>query len=174
MPDYRDGEEAVVINREATLLDTGVLVARFSKAEPDENKKYHAEFVMENPDAYDLGPQWIVPSVVLVEAWGWMSGSKYKDRDGQQAMMSWLRDPGNRVSVVRCSSAFARTHQLVTTHGIDVVDAFIFDLAVTVSRECSLSPFLRIATFDTRDLTRLRIAENQDVRVFDMNSLHSV
>lgn len=171
MPDYLDGAVSVPLNREATLLDTGVLVARFSSGEPSETKKVHAEFVLENPDEYDLGPEWIVPTAVLVEAWGWMSGAKYKDKVGQQRMLAWIRDPANRVKVFRYSSDFRRADELVRNHHVDVVDALIFDLALTVSNQCRLSPALRIATFDTRDITVLRGSNHRVVRVFDMNSL---
>jgi predicted nucleic acid-binding protein len=171
---YLDGAEIVAINRAATLLDTNVLVAAFSRKERDTPNGEVARFVLAHPDAVDLGPEWLVPTVVLVEAWGLLHSERFKDREGAREMLAWALDTTSRVVVFRYSSDPKRVHELISTYGVDLVDAILFDLALRITNMCTLSPPLPIATADTSDFTILRIREKAYFPIFDMRSQNMV
>jgi len=70
MPEYKIAETVLDIARNAILLDTNVLVEAFSEQDNSARQEY-AEYFFDQ-----LERPLLVPTVVLVEAWGVLVGSK--------------------------------------------------------------------------------------------------
>jgi predicted nucleic acid-binding protein len=172
MPLYTDGGLKIELSRAAVMLDTNVLVAAFSPAEG--SRHGDAIGLLENPEMYHV-KQWLVPSVVVVEAWGMLRRDKGSDAALQ--MLRWLNDPGN--PVVFCRYAVDQFQQdgkqtvasIVDSEKVDIVDAILMAVGEEVSAQCDLTPPLAIATFDYRDFPRLRRSLGARVRIFDMRIL---
>src|SRR4051794_20270653 len=96
MPIYTDGGHGIEINRAVTMIDANVLIAAFS---PGEGRR-HSDAIgfIENPGYWDIA-QWLVPTVVVVEAWGMLT--KQGDQRAGLEMLRWLEDPGNPVTFCR-------------------------------------------------------------------------
>ncbi len=113
-------------------------------------------------------------SVVVVEAWGLIVGSR-RNRTAGVELLTWLNSPGRAILVPPPSAEVKRTQQLVNALGIDCVDAMLAELATNITRLCDLKPSLEIATFDTRDFLRMSTArDGVQLRVYDMRSLDTV
>lgn len=169
MPTYVDGGRDLELSRAAVMLDTNVLVAAFS---PAEGSRHHdAIGFLENPGYFGFN-QWLVPSVVVVEAWGMLT--KDRGREAGLEMLRWLNDPGNPVVFCRYATDYFQrdpslnTSAIVSSERVDVVDAVLVIVAEEVSLQCDLSPPLAVATFDQRDFPRLRRSLGARVRIFNM------
>ena len=161
MPQYQVDGSVVEIARNSLLLDTSVLVAAFYDREEDERRET-AQFLLQE-DSFSL----LVPTVVVVEAWGSIVGSK-KDFRGGYELLGWLTNPGQVTVVPPHKASMESTHHLVKLMEIDVVDAMVTELAEDISESCDLQPELGVATFDARDFLKLKR------RYYDMRSLDYV
>ncbi len=164
MPEYRTAETVLDIARDAVLLDTGVLVAAFSPRESPGRKDY-AEYYLETLKAPPL-----VPSVVIVEAWGMIVGS-HKAHSAGLDLLTWLNSPG-RAAIVRPHRPDVQgTQQLIHgLTGIDCVDAMLVELAADITEHCNLQPRLPIATFDPSDFVAMSRKHGVRLRIVDMRS----
>lgn len=167
MPEYEIPASILDITRDTILLDTNVLVAAFM-ANEDERRQEIARVVV-HEDATPL----LIPSVVVVEAWGLMVGSR-KDRLGGMAFLHWLNTPGRATVVPPHRTEFTETRRLMDALRVDCVDAMLAELATDITERLSLRPELPIATFDTGDFTRL--SGNRELRfsIFDMKTFELV
>lgn len=162
MPDYLIDETVIEISRRSTLVDTNILVAAFCREEEIGRQEY-AQSLLHQGDE-----QILVAYEVMVEAWGVMVG-KNKDRGAGCTMLRWINDVGQPVVVIPPAHRreIGRTRELVEALGVDCVDAMLADLATDISRVCDLRPTIAIATFDTRDFTRLAKSFGVTLRVRD-------
>jgi hypothetical protein len=167
MPSYVDPQQRFEINREATMLDSGVLIAAFSVSARDSIVADNAKFFLDNPQELGASDQWLVPSAVLVEAWGFIRG-RDRDQPGALNMLAWVV---SEADVLRCSASPSEIESLANEYRVDVVDAYVFWLAGAVNEQCGLAPPLRVATLDTADFTRLWAAGNVGLRIFDIEHL---
>jgi len=164
MPEYRIAETVLDIARNAILLDTNVLVEAFSAQDNFERQEYADLFL-----GQIKGPL-LVPSVVLVEAWGLLVGSR-KMRPAGLDLLTWVERPGRAIIVPPHRADVQRTQQIARSWSVDCVDAMLVELATDITDRCGLSPSLPIATYDTRDFTRMSLIKGElRFRVFDMNS----
>lgn len=154
------------------MIDANVLIAAFSPSEVQR----HSDSLgfIENPELFGID-QWLVPIVVIVEAWGMLL--KREGRAAGLRMLAWLDDPGNPVALCRYASGHMEsdlgktTEIVVRNHHVDVVDAILIAVADKVTAECVLIPHLQVATYDLRDFPRLRRDLRARVSIFDMNSM---
>jgi predicted nucleic acid-binding protein len=145
------------------LLDTNVLAARFHGGDA------HHEDTTVFLDEWDF--QWLVPSFVVVEAWGLVVGS-WKNRDGGRALLSWLNTPGKAVILPRHDEPLLGVEELIgRIHRLDCVDAMLAELADDITTKCALTPNLRIATFDAVDYYSIKAQRNLKLTVYDVRSL---
>lgn len=163
MPDYRIDETVLNVARNAMLLDSNVLFAAFYPQE-DSGRRDYARFILEEYDRPLL-----VPSVVVVESWGMLVGSRGSFPAGLE-LLAWLNSPGRAIIVPPPRAAVQGTEQLIRALHVDCVDAMLAELATHITDRCDLRPALPIATFDTRDFTRLAQAPGLRLSVFDMRS----
>lgn len=164
MPEYRTQEAILDIARNAMLIDTNVLIAAFCPDE-DPGRQELAQYMLHQQDERPL----LVPSAVVVEAWGLLVGSRRHHSAGLELLL-WLNSP-NRATIVPPHPLDVQvTHALVAGLHIDCVDAMLAELATHITVCCELQPALRIATFDTRDFTRMLAAQELRFTVFDMRS----
>lgn len=164
MPQYRIIETVHEIAQGAVLLDTGVLVAAFSPSESQGRTDY-AEFYLEHVDVSLL-----VPSMVIVEAWGVIVG-----RDGARSrgldLLTWLNRPGRATVMYANSHDIDRAQRLLRgLPRIDVVDAMLVELATDITEACGLHHALPIATFDPSDFVNMSRKHRIRLRVVDMRS----
>lgn len=165
MPEYRMEHHTLnIIQAQTMLLDTNVLVAAFYEREAMGRREY-AWYILEQSDRPLL-----IPTVVVVEAWGMLVGS-LGDYDGAIQLLTWLNQPGRATIVSTIQGDLLFTQQLIQGIRIDCVDAMLAELATSISESCDLRPALTIATFDTRDFTRMRRSHGLRLSIFDMNSL---
>ncbi len=164
MPEYQIAETVLDIARNAVLLDTNVLVEAFSEQENSGRQEYADLFL-----AQIEGPL-LVPTVVLVEAWGILVGSR-KARPAGLDLLTWLNRPGRATIVPPHRADVQGTQQIIGGLDVDCVDAMLVELATDITERCNLRPPLVIATFDTRDFTRMSLRHGLRFRVFDMRSL---
>lgn len=168
MPVFRIDEVAINVSRDALLLDTNVLVAAFLPNE-EQSRKDYALFVLEEYDRPLL-----VPSVVVVEAWGVLVG-RNKELGAGYALLTWLNSPSSGATLVPPPRGdVIRTQQLVESKRIDCVDAMLAEMATQITVFCGLNPFLEIATFDTSDFLKMTVRDGVQLRVFDMRTLDTV
>jgi predicted nucleic acid-binding protein len=165
MPDFRIAEKVIDISRNAMLVDTNVLVAAFWPGETP-GRRDNAQFVLNEYDRPLL-----IPSAVIVEAWGMIVGAK---RGSGDALLTWLNLPGRATIVPTYKQDVIEPHRLVTGYGIDAVDAMLVELATEMSDQCSLTPWMKIATFDTRDFLRLFGRPGLRMSLFNMLELHDL
>jgi len=164
MPEYKIAETVLDIARNAILLDTNVLVEAFSEQDNSARQEY-AEYFFDQ-----LERPLLVPTVVLVEAWGVLVGSK-KVRLAGLDLLTWVNLPGRATIVPPYRTDVGGTQQLAEDLSVDCVDAMLVELAHDITERCGLRPPLPIATYDTRDFTRMfRRKGDLRFRVFDMRS----
>lgn len=168
MPLYRIDEVAINVSRDALLLDTNVLMAAFLPNE-EESRKDYARFVLE-----DAERPLLVPSVVVVEAWGVLVGSN-KELGAGRDLLTWLNSPSSGATLVPPPHGdVVRTQQLVESKRIDCVDAMLAEMATDITEVCGLNPFLEIATFDARDFLRMTVRDGVQLRILDMRTFETV
>ncbi len=164
MPEYKIAEMVLDIARNAILLDTNVLVEAFSEQNNSARQEYADLFLGQIE-----GPL-LVPSVVLVEAWGLLVGSRGMRLAGLD-LLTWVERPGRAIIVPPYRADVQRTQQIARDWRGDCVDAMLVELATDITDRCGLSPSLPIATYDTRDFTRMSLKRGElRFRVFDMRS----
>ncbi len=163
MPEYQIAQTVLNIARNAVLLDTNVLVEAFSLQDNSGRQEY-AELVLE-----DLEGPLLVPTVVLVEAWGLLVG-RNKARPAALDLLTWLNLPGRATIVPPHRADVQRTQQIIGDLVVDCVDAMLVELATDITERCDLRPTLLIATFDTRDFTHMSRKRDLRFRIFDMRS----
>lgn len=164
MPDYRINETILEVVSNALLIDTNVLVAAFSPKE-DSGRREYAQFILN-----DAGLPLLVPSVVVVEAWGLIVGSHRAWPAGID-LLRWLSNPGAVTIVPPHRAELHRTRQLIDGLCIDCVDAMIAELAVDIAMNCNLSDSPRIATFDASDYQKISQKHGLRLHILDMRSL---
>lgn len=167
MPEYRIEETVLSVPRDAMLVDTGVLVAAFDPRE-DAGRQEYARFVLD-----DYGRPLLVPSVVVVEAWGMLVGSRGARSAGLE-LLTWLNRPGRATIVPPYRAEVLATQDLIERLLIDIVDALLVELATSITERCALRPALPIATFDTRDFLGMLGKHGLRLSIYDMHTLEEV
>ena len=159
MPTYVLDEYRADIPRNAVLVDTNILSARFLPRD---------DFHIEASYFLDTVPSILVPLCVIGEAWG-IVNSRARSAAPAIEMLRWVSTPGT-VTVVRDDEHLSsRSNELCSNLGIDYVDAMLMLLADKLSREC-LGRRIKIATLDTRDFYRLMRARTHQFELCDMRS----
>jgi predicted nucleic acid-binding protein len=149
------------ISRKALLLDTNVLIDAFGSGDSD--AAVAAKLLIDESDF-----QLLVPSMVLVEAWGMLA------RDGWERaweMIAWVVNPGSNVLVLERRGDLRAELPVQRVLHLDHVDAAIAVLATEVTRSCQFSPPLSVATRDFRHFTRVVAAEGVELQLFDYTQL---
>lgn len=126
------------------FLDTCVLIAAYCPAD-----QYHG-------DAEDFLLQetpFLVPYVVLAEAWGLLVGSRKQLALGVR-MIESLKSRPNVQFVPIPSGLLDQSHRLCDNYAIDLVDAFLICIASFSKRVLKLKKPIPIATYDTRDFCK--------------------
>ncbi len=167
MPLYKTAETTIDIARNSLLLDTNVLVAAFYSRE-DAGRQEYAKYVLD-----DLDRPLLVPTVVVVEAWGMLVGSR-KETNSGTALLAWLNSPGRATIVPPQHAGVKRTQELVEAKRIDCVDAMLAELATDITQYCGLKPSLEIATFDTRDFLQMTRKDGLQISLLDMRTLDTI
>jgi len=166
MPTYRTESCEVDVRRDLLLLDTGLLVAKFL---PEDRKHDDAETFLE---LYGEERQLAVPIPVVIEAWGFLVGSR-KRWDCGMELLSWVSNPGNAIVLLSQNiDDFDDVRCLSRLIHVDYIDASLSCLANDVTMQCGMSPHASVATFDTGDFMRCRAKWGLRFRIFDLNSLH--
>jgi predicted nucleic acid-binding protein len=165
VPQYAVDLGAFDIPRNAVVIDTNVLCARFLPGDD-----CHANAVLYLEEEPDYFP--IVLSAVVVETWGMIVGSR-KAWDCGLELLDWLGQPGRVLVVPHNSELLERarglTREFSTRNGgIDLVDAMLACFAGELSDKCSFRPPVPIMTTDTSDF--LRMYEKQPVRLLDLRT----
>jgi len=141
------------------ILDTNVLIARFDNSEP------LSEQIEMFLDAQDF--QWLVPSIVVVESWGILVG-KLRRRKAGRALLTWLNTPGKATILPRHDEPLIGVADIVSKSvTVDCVDAMLAELADDMTKQCSLSPPMRIGTFDVGDYYTIRTQRGLRLTVYD-------
>lgn len=145
------------------LLDTNVLVSRF---DPRDSNNEHTTVFLDTIE-YQL----LVASVVVVEAWGMLVSRKVSG--GGRALLTWLNTPGRAMILPRHDEPLQSVGQLVNESSrLDCVDAMLAELADDITRQCSLIPALRIATYDVVDYFTIKsIRKDLRLTVYDVGNL---
>jgi predicted nucleic acid-binding protein len=130
------------------LLDSCVLIGAYH---PED--QYHE-------DAMDFMLQdepFLVPYVVLGEAWGMLVGSRKRLEYGIK-MINSLRERPNTQFVPVWSDLLNKSRDLCAKHRIDLVDASLMCLSSFLRKTLKLKSPIPIATYDTRDFCRCHSA----------------
>ncbi len=143
MPLIRLPEEdaAIDIPRDSMLLDSCVLISAFF---PDD--QYHddaQDFVMRE---YTF----VVPYVVVQEAWGMLVRAKRQRRRYGLSMLRWVAESSNVILLPGWSELLQSSKKSCEDLGIDFVDAFLMGLASRVTDTFRGGGPAVIATYDTR------------------------
>jgi predicted nucleic acid-binding protein len=163
VPDYVIAETVLDIARNALLLDTNVLIAAFLSGE-DASRQEYARYVLD-----DFERPLLVPSAVIIEAWGFIVGGR-GDASAGYDLLTWLNSPGRATIVPTHRSDVQETQRLIGALAVDCVDAMLAELATNISERLELKPALPIATFDTRDFGRMTRKLGLRLSIFDMRS----
>jgi predicted nucleic acid-binding protein len=167
MPDYQIAETVLNIARNAVLLDTNVLVEAFSSSDNSGRQEYAELFLAE------IEAPLLVPTVVLIEAWGLLVGRNRAWPAGLD-LLTWLNRPGQATIVPPYHKDMQRTQRNVESWYVDIVDAMLVELATDITERCDLRPPLLIATFDTSDFTRMAGKPDLRFRIYDMRSREEI
>ena len=167
MPEYQLNHMVVDIARDALLLDTNVLVAAFNPSEDDGNKD-NAKYILDEHEQ-----QLLVPTVVVVEAWGFLVGRSRNWSAGFE-MFTWLNSPGRATIVPANQNELDKTQRLMSALSLDCVDAMLAELATNITQSCGLTPPLTIATFDTRDFLKMTKNYGLELAIFDMRTFETL
>jgi predicted nucleic acid-binding protein len=162
VPFYEIDANKIDISRNAILIDTNVLIAAFL---PDEPRHAEARYFLD-----EFQHQWLIPTAVVVETWGWIVGKRGNWQAGYR-FLAWLTTPGKEVVVLPQHSELAQERAIVEGLQLDCVDAMIVNLATKISIQCALEHPLPVATFDTRDFFRLGGRRDIRLRVYDLKEL---
>ena len=163
MPTYTISTYERNIPRDAVILDTNVLVAAFCPR--DQHHEDARWFIDEWPDPL------FVPVAVLIEAWGMIVGSNNYWQGGIE-LLTWLGTPGRAELLPQDTTRFDHASDMINSIHVDCVDALISQFADDISRQCGFSRHIRIATYDTGDVTKCRDRYNLQLIVLDMRSFH--
>jgi predicted nucleic acid-binding protein len=161
VPLYQIPNIEIDISRAALLLDTNVLVARFYPK--DQWHENASEFIDEWDDPF------VVPIGVLIEAWGWLVGSR-KHREGGEQLLTWVADPGTASLMPQETHYFGEAHDLIKAVYVDCVDALLSCLGNNISRTSFLDTDIVIATYDTQDIYKCRQRGGLRVQILDLRS----
>ena len=172
MPIFQDCGGEIAVSRASMLLDTGVFLNAFARTNISAEEREYALFMLNNPSDFHVD-QWLVPSAVIVEAWGHLSSSKFRDTGGvgQKTLMEFVQSVTNAIDVIRCTDDVGEIGEIVKEHRVDVVDAILARLAERISEQCELKPGIRIATLDTSDFHKLKQEMGAAFRVFNARTL---
>lgn len=175
MPDYCIAERMLDIRRDAVLVDTNVLVRAFAEYTKEDQNGNTVSAIKEGERDYarfliyeDVRPLFVSISVI-VEAWGMIVG-KLGDRQAGREMFLWLNSPGQVTILPYPRSTVGEARRLMELLSVDCVDAMLADMATDITNACGLRPALSIATFDTRDFTRMSAKHGLNLRILDMHS----
>jgi len=164
MPGWLVRERVYDLPRDIALLDTNVLIAL---ADPRDGRHEHTVA------ALDLGEyRWVVTHASLLEAWNLLVG-RQKRKDLAYNLMSWVLTPGHAILVGDAIEPVSLAHEYSQRFGIDLVDASLLDLADRMSRECSITPAVHVATYDTKDFLRLFGPSGLYFNLYDMKDTSS-
>ena len=158
---YSVDRREVAIARRAIILDTNVTYAAFW---PEDSRHEASQFIIE------IGDQLILTEAVIIETWGMLVG-RGRRWDRGLAFLGWVNNPGSGVLVVQRGEQFSSIRELSNALRVDCVDAILLFLADHVSQSCALDPPIRVATFDTSDFFRCRVARGFKMTLLDMNTL---
>ncbi|MFN8541022.1 MAG: PIN domain-containing protein [Thermomicrobiales bacterium] len=167
MPTYLLAEKNLHISRDAVLIDTNVLVAAFSPKEPTSRKDY-AKYVLE--EEYSLV---LIPSVVVVEAWGLIVG-RDNARSAGIKMLTWLHETSRVLIVPSHQSSIELVQQVADAFFVDCVDAILAEFATEITNLCGLKPWIPIVTYDSGDFTKMFLQPDLRFSIFDMNTLEPI
>jgi predicted nucleic acid-binding protein len=151
----------VEVARTAVVLDTNVLVGAFC---PDDQHHEYCRLI------FDMDDQFLVPIPVLVEAWGMLVG-KLRRWDYGTNLLNWIVNPGSNVVVLHDPKEVQEIDSLIREVHVDCVDALLAYLAHSLSEKCRLKPPIRVATLDTSDLLKCRIARTLRLILVDLRTL---
>ena len=157
MPSYAIAPANIPVDETTDLVDTCVLVARFS-AEAERSDIALAYLDNTRP---------VVLVSVLVEAWGLLVGRDRRPDFGNE-LLEWASSPGNAILLEDATSELCRCQGLTHKLHIDLVDALLICHAAHITRECELVRPMRIVTFDTRDLSICWRFLQKGFRVYDL------
>jgi hypothetical protein len=135
------------VNRRAVMVDTGPIVALFAPS--DAWEVYASNFFEE----YRSRPL-LVPTCVVVEAWGCIVAGKNSRIEFGLKMLQWVLSGG--VTVIRVDERLLRpSEELCSRLKIDPVDTILVSVADAITTGCELDEPLPIATMDS-DMGRIR------------------
>lgn len=167
MPEYKIAETVLNVARNAVLLDTNVLVEAFSEKDNSVRQEYADLFLRE------LDRPLLIPTVVVVEAWGLLVG-RGKARPAGLDLLTWLNRPERATIVPPHRANIQGTQRVIEDEFVDCVDAMLAELASDITERCDLRPPLLIATFDTGDFTRMFRRRDLRFGIFDMRTRESL
>ncbi|MDP2895550.1 MAG: PIN domain-containing protein [bacterium] len=132
----------VDIPRESVILDSCVLASAFF---PGDQWHDHAEDFLAQERAY------VVPYVVVAEAWGVLVRAKKERHEYGLRMLRWATRSPNVVLVPGWRELLQTSRDFCDALKIDFVDAFLMGLASRISDVFRGGRRAIIATYDTRD-----------------------
>jgi len=144
MATLRIQQYEIFVPAKTMFLDTCVLFAAYFPE--DSNHEHARDFMLQETP-------FLVPYVVLSEAWGLLVGSR-KRRDCGVSMINSLRERPNIQFVPVWSGLLNNSRDLCAQYQIDLVDAFLMCMSSFFTTELSLKSPIPIATYDTRDFCR--------------------
>jgi hypothetical protein len=119
---------------------------------------------------FEIDDQLLIPLSVLIESCGMLVG-RGKQWDRGFEMLAWVANPGTPILVINHAETIDTVRELVLEIHVDCVDAVLACLAHSVSEQCGMSPPLRIATLDTADFMRCKLARRLKLTLLDMRTL---
>lgn len=164
MPVWKTLEPDVDLPRNVALLDTNVLISFCDPSEPT-----HEDTVA----ALDMAEfSWAVTRSVVVETSSFLTGSR-KRPDLAHSLMEWVMTPGQLIKIGETTESLEAARQYAKQFRVDFVDATLLDLANQISTKLAISPYVHVATYDTRDFLMLYGQEGMNFHVFDMRDFSS-
>lgn len=142
--------------RNLALLDTNVIIAIF---DPNDENYEDAQYFLSAYPELILG----VAPPVIAEACGLLIG-KMKRGDLAAEMMQWLITPGTGLRLLPAPHNLTNDEIMqylgadanwMRENRVDYVDAFLMQMAHTITEKCSFNPDLTIVTKDS-DFLRCR------------------
>ena len=148
------------VRRDSMLLDSNVLIAAFS---PTEIVRHETARLLLEEDC-----PFLVPVPVVVEAWGLLARGKAASQPAGE-LVDWLASSGAATIISEDMEPFYDLIEVMKRRRIDLVDSAVLRLALKITKECKLTPPIKIATFDTRDFLPLR-ASVRGFLLYDLNT----
>lgn len=162
MPEYRLDSLAYDVMHKSVLLDTNVLVGAF---DPEDSNHEEARFFIDESQ-YQL----LVPLAVIVEAWGFLVGSRKKWNLGFE-MLAWLNTPGRAIIIASKGDNIPEVQGLAQIiEKLDCVDAVLVLLSEEIRLKCGFSAGPPIATYDLRDFYKLAPKVKAGLKVLTVDS----